>query len=95
MWLSRLRSEGIHQPSLNRRLAISGSRLVNWGRRPRDPAAPMKESTTRCSTRRRLSFVKSERDSRASESHRFVLFFVVMILPQVHLRKPCYDFTFL
>ena len=25
----------------------------------------------------------------------FVLKGVVMILPQVHLRKPCYDFTFL
>ena len=29
-------------------------------------------------------------------SAQFVFFlFVVMILPQVHLRKPCYDFTFL
>ena len=24
-----------------------------------------------------------------------LVFDVVMILPQVHLRKPCYDFTFL
>jgi len=24
-----------------------------------------------------------------------LVFHVVMILPQVHLRKPCYDFTFL
>jgi hypothetical protein len=24
-----------------------------------------------------------------------ILYLVVMILPQVHLRKPCYDFTFL
>ena len=25
----------------------------------------------------------------------FFMFFVLMILPQVHLRKPCYDFSFL
>ncbi len=31
------------------------------------------------------------------ENKRFILFecIVLMILPQVHLRKPCYDFYFL
>ena len=47
--------------------------------------------------------VTGQQDYSALLFHAFVLFCflvvvvegVVMILPQVHLRKPCYDFTFL
>ena len=42
--------------------------------------------------RERPSHTKQKRDAR----HRLCLFRIVeMILPQVHLRKPCYDFSFL
>ena len=34
-------------------------------------------------------------ERRAKEFSGFWIVFVSMILPQVHLRKPCYDFSFL
>jgi microcompartment protein CcmK/EutM len=65
------------------------------------------ESTTQCTTLRDrigvgkghpIVIVNNNNDRRHVQStvkNKIVDLGVVMILPQVHLRKPCYDFTFL
>ena len=76
--------------------------------RPREADAPVRFRQTRDTGGRRGRTLAREQRARAraGEGARAVhhpargegcvdLDRVVMILPQVHLRKPCYDFTFL
>jgi hypothetical protein len=51
------------------------------------------EARRQTSARRVREFASNNQPLRGGRDHGSTC--VVMILPQVHLRKPCYDFTFL
>ena len=61
---------------------------TGWGR----PAVPPPSRGRGIATARRGLCVAHKRAVRVGC---FVILVVSMILPQVHLRKPCYDFSFL
>ena len=62
---------------------------TGWGR----PAVPPPSRGRGIATARRGLCVAHKRAVRVGVC--FVILVVSMILPQVHLRKPCYDFSFL